>query len=98
MITLIPKVKELRLVIEFRLISFYTMVHIVISKTIANKLKFFLPTIISSKQSALVSGRCILNNVLVSFEIMHKLKAHRKGKKALMTLKFDMSKVYDPVE
>lgn len=98
LIALIPKVKDPKLVTEFRPISLCTVVYKILSKTIANRLKPHLPAIILPEQSAFVPGRQILDNVLVAFETMHKLKAHRKGKVSLMAIKLDMSKAYDRVE
>lgn len=43
-------------------------------------------------------GRQILDNILVAYETMHKLKSHIRGNILLMALKLDMSKVYDKVE
>ena len=65
---------------------------------LANRLKRILADVINESQSAFVAGRQITDNVLVAFETMHCINGKRKGKEALMALKFDMSKAYDRVE
>lgn len=67
----------------------------IITKVLANRLKKVLDTIISNTQSAFLPGRLILDNIMVSFEIMHYLKRKKIGKEGFMELKLDMSKDYD---
>ncbi|KAL8104292.1 hypothetical protein AgCh_028495 [Apium graveolens] len=54
--------------------------------------------VISANQSAFMSGRLMLDNVLVAYEVLHTLKRKRRGKEAYMALKLDMSKAYDRIE
>ena len=43
-------------------------------------------------------GKLITDNVLVAFETMHHISQKKKGKVGEVSLKLDMSKVYDRVE
>ena len=46
-------------------------------------------------QSAFIPGRCITDNVLIAFEIIHHMKQKNKGNVGEVTLKIDISKAYD---
>ena len=77
-IVLIPKIKEPKHVSDYRPISLRNVAYTIASKAIANKLKKFLPSIISDTQSVFVHERLITNNVLVAFETMHHI-SRKKG-------------------
>ena len=77
-IVLIPKSKNPRYVTEYRPISLCNVVYKLASKTLANRLKKFLPSIISESQSAFVNGRLIKNNVIVAFETMHHINQKKR--------------------
>ena len=68
------------------------------SKSIANRLKKILPSIISDTQSAFVHGRLITNNILVAFETTYHISQKKVGRTREMALKLDTSKAYDRVE
>lgn len=68
------------------------------SKIIANRLKLFLPQVISESQSAFVSGRLISDNILIAHEISHFIKGRRGVGDAFISLKLDMCKAYDRFE
>ncbi|MCY6524972.1 reverse transcriptase domain-containing protein, partial [Actinobacillus pleuropneumoniae] len=68
------------------------VIYKVISKVVANRLKPLLPLLISQEQSGYVEGRQILDDILLTHEIIHSLK---QSKQAGMILKLDLSKAFD---
>lgn len=62
----------------------------VVTKCIANRIKFFLDVMVGEQQSAFIPGRQIIDNALTRFEVFHYMKG-RRGKKGYMSLKLDMS-------
>nr|XP_048334847.1 uncharacterized protein LOC125423747 [Ziziphus jujuba var. spinosa] len=98
LIALVPKVSDPSNVSDYRPISLGSVIYKMISKTLVNRLKAFLPKLISEEQSAFVPGRQITDNVLVAFEHMHFIGKKYLGQTGLMALKLDMSKAYDRVE
>ena len=72
-IILIPKVKNPTKITQYKPISLSNVISRLASKVIANRLKRFLPKIISEHQSAFMANRFITDNVLVTFETMHYL-------------------------
>ena len=97
-VVLIPKIKNPSSITNFRPISLCSVVYKIVTKVLANRLKVFLPFIISLNQSAFVPRRLIFDNILVSFELLHSINHRKEGKKGYMALKLYMSKAYDRVE
>jgi hypothetical protein len=73
-IALIPKVKKSTHVSKFQPISLYNVIHKLISKVLANRLKEVLPHIISVNQSAFIPGRLISDNILATYETLHSMQ------------------------
>ncbi|XP_058783087.1 uncharacterized protein LOC131657739 [Vicia villosa] len=97
-IALIPKIKNPRAPHDFRPISLCNVVMKAVTKSIANRLKEFLPEVVSEEQSAFVKGRLITDNALIAMDCFHWMKNKKAGKKGTMALKLDMSKAYDRIE
>ncbi|PNX72998.1 cysteine-rich receptor-like protein kinase [Trifolium pratense] len=94
-IVLIPKKKNPLNLSEFRPISLIGCIYKVIAKVLANRLKTVIDTVISETQSAFISGRQILDGILIANEIVDEAK--RKKKDVLM-FKVDFEKAYDSVD
>ncbi|XP_062014381.1 uncharacterized protein LOC133730890 [Rosa rugosa] len=95
---LIPKIKDPKEAMHFRPIALCNVICRLCSKVVANRLKLWLPDIVSPLQSAYVPGRLISDNTLVANEaahFMHKLKHQEEG---FFSLKLDISKAYDKLE
>lgn len=88
-LALIPKISnpvELR---DFRPISLVGCVYKVLAKVLSNRLKVALPHIIGTCQGAFVHNRQILDNVLISNELINSRKRSKKGG---VIVKIDMEK------
>ena len=97
-IVLIPKKNQLEYIIEYCLISLGNVVSRIISKVLVNQIKPILLNVISDSQSAFVPNRLITDNTAVAFELLHRMRNRRRGKRGYMAVKLDISKAYDRVE
>ena len=82
---------------QFRPISLYNIVYKIITKILANRLKIFLPKIISPLQFDFMPHRNIQNNTILAHKFLHSFK-EKKGKEGLMFLKMDMQKAFDKMK
>ncbi|XP_062020902.1 uncharacterized protein LOC133737340 [Rosa rugosa] len=97
-IALIPKVDVPQLATHFRPIALCNFAYKILTKIISNRLKPFMPDLISENQLAFVTGRQIHDNILMAHEMFHHLKLLRGGQGGEFALKLDMNKAYDRVD
>ncbi|KAJ0892121.1 putative RNA-directed DNA polymerase [Helianthus annuus] len=93
-ITLIPKIGDPSNLGDFRPISLIGSIIKVVSKVLANRLKVVLGRIVSETQSAFLSGRYILDGLLMTSEVISWAK---KRDRKIFLFKIDFEKAYDNV-
>lgn len=98
LLVLIPKVKNVSSMLDFRPISLCNMVYKLISKILSNKLKQVLSTIIDSSQSTFLPGWLITDNAIIAFECFHNLHNWHQSSMGDMAVKLDIQKAYDRLE
>ena len=96
--TLIPKVKNPVSISQYHPISLCNELYKIFSEVLANRLKEFMPDLITEHQSAFAKNSLISNHVLVAFETLLCIKSQNPGQTGFIALKLDMSKAYDRVE
>ncbi|XP_060210660.1 uncharacterized protein LOC132637615 [Lycium barbarum] len=69
-LVLIPKKNNVETFADMRPISLSNFINKVISRVVQNKLENVFPSLISANQSGFVKGRCIIENVLLTQEVV----------------------------
>ncbi|KAJ0550121.1 putative RNA-directed DNA polymerase [Helianthus annuus] len=93
-ISLIPKVADPVTVADFRPISLIGVVNKIISKTLANRVKGVITSVVSNVQSAFLSNRNIVDGPLILNELVSWAK---RSKKTFFIFKADIEKAYDTI-
>ncbi|XP_031096925.1 uncharacterized protein LOC116001176 [Ipomoea triloba] len=94
LLVLIPKVKSPETVRQFKPISLCNVSYKIITKTITNRLKGILPSLVGPYQSSVVQGHQISDNILIYQEIMPTMRS-KKGQTGFMAIKLDFEKAYN---
>lgn len=97
-VRLIPKGQNALKVADYRTIALCNVYYKIISKILSLRLRPVLSDIISENQSAFLPDREIADNMLITHEILHYLKASKAKKHCYIAVKTDMSKAYDRLE
>ena len=97
-IRLIPKIQSPQKMVDYKLIALCTVFYKIIAKVLSKRLQHVLQELISENQSAFVPKRAIIDNVLITHEVLHYLKTSKAKERCYMAVKTDMSKVYDRIE
>lgn len=74
------------------------VIYKIIAKVLENHLKRVIASCASEEQSAFIEGLSIIDNALMTTEIIHFMKCRRKGQQGSIALKIDISKAYDRVD
>ncbi|XP_021755926.1 uncharacterized protein LOC110721107 [Chenopodium quinoa] len=91
-LTLIPKVANVVTMTQFWPIACCNVIYKILSKLLCSRLKEVLHGIISEEQGAFVSGRAILDNIMLCQDLLKDYKYQRKPPRC--TIKVDIRKAY----
>ncbi|XP_057747767.1 uncharacterized protein LOC130966964 [Arachis stenosperma] len=97
LIVLIPKIDNPTFMKDFMPISLCNVIYKIITKVLTNRLRPFLPDIVSHLQGGFIPGRGTPDNIIVAQEILNFMK-HTKSKKGTLAFKIDLEKAYDRVD
>ena len=95
-IALVPKCQNPASIKEFRHISCCSIIYKCITKIMGNRLKRYMPCLVSLNQSAFIARRSIADNVMLAQELV---KGYSRGSlSARCTIKIDLHKAFDTLD
>ncbi|KAK3229325.1 hypothetical protein Dsin_001206 [Dipteronia sinensis] len=94
-IALIPKTVKPENMLDFRPISLVSSLYKVLAKTLANRMKRIMGSVIGEAQTTFVNNRQILDSFIVAEEIIHHWKRSKEGG---LLVKLDFEKAYDSLD
>jgi len=94
-ITVVPKVRDLTSLEQYRLISLMGALYKIVTKVLSCRIKNMLPMVINDSQSAFLKGKGMLDSILVASEVVEELRRHMRSG---LCLKVDYGKVYNSVK
>ncbi|KAF7824315.1 reverse transcriptase [Senna tora] len=94
-ICLIPKIQNPTKVKNFCPISLCNTLYKLVSKVLVNRIKPFLPNLISENQAAFIKGRKANDNIILANEIIHSYNRKRSRKFGWLIISLDLEKAYD---
>lgn len=71
LLCLIPKVDNPQNITQFRPISLCNTLYKIITKTIVNRMRGILPSLISPYQGSFIPGKCTTDSVIIVQEVIH---------------------------
>ncbi|KAH1039641.1 hypothetical protein J1N35_041384 [Gossypium stocksii] len=81
---------------QFWPISLYSDMYKLVMKVIANRFKVVFPNYTSPEQAWFITGRNILDNIIITQEVIHSMRSRRAGRN-WMAIKLDLEKAYDRI-
>lgn len=96
-IVLIPKKMQPISPQDFRPISLCNVIYKIISKSLADRLKPYLPNFIDHSQAAFIKDRHISANIIITQEIIHSFTLNSWNQQAFL-LKIDLAKAFDRLD